>query len=355
MAEFQTPGVYVEETSFRATAIIGVPTSFTGFVGVVGGQAPPVSDVLTSSLEFREKFPAAAPALADAVTAFFGNGGGRLYVSGTATPDRAGVAAALAALPEVDVVAAPGLTDPGIAAALIADVEAPRRYRFALIDPPPSLDVAGVRAFRTGLDSRHAALYWPWVVTAAGTVAPSGFIAGIFNRSDVERGVWKAPANEVVRGATGFEHAVDAAEQDALNPLGINCLRDFPSRGLRVWGARTLSSDPAWKYVSVRRQLDWLQHSLDTGLQWTVFEPNAERLWSQVRDTAREFLMQHWQAGALLGATPEQAFFVRCDRTTMTQDDIDNGRLVLEVGVAAVRPGEFVIFRIGLWTAERRG
>ncbi len=354
MAVFKTPGVFVEEIPLRVRAIVGVPTAVAGFVGTVGEGASPAPASVTATAEFTRLYAGAAPALADAVAAFFGNGGARVHISGAATPDATGVAAALAALPEVDVVAAPGMTDTGIAAALIAHVEEPGCYRFALVDPPPGLDVAGVTAFRTGLECARAALYWPWVVTPAGPVAPSGFIAGIYARTDIERGVWKAPANEIVRGATGFEHAVDTAGQDLLGPLGINCLRAFPDRGLRVWGARTLSSDPDWKYINVRRQLDWLQHSLDAGLQWAVFEPNGERLWEDVRDAIRKFLMQHWHDGALLGNKPERAFFVLCDRTTMTQDDIDNGRLIVEIGVAPLRPAEFVVFRIGLWTADRK-
>ena len=355
MAVFKTPGIFVEETGFHTHAIAGVPTGTAGFVGTVGDGAPDVAAPVVATREFALNYPAAAPALASAVAAFFDNGGKRLFISAAATPDAAGVAAALAALPEVDVVAAPGLTEPGIAAALIAHVEEPGRYRFALIDPPPGLDLAGVGDFRAGLECSHAALYWPWVVTPAGPVAPSGFIAGLFNRTDIERGVWKAPANEVVRGATGFEHAVDDGEQDVLNPLGINCLRSFPGRGPRVWGARTLSSDPDWKYVNVRRQLDWLEHSVEAGLQWAVFEPNGQALWNRVRDTVRDFLHQHWIDGALLGIKPEQAFFVLCDRTTMSQNDLENGRLIVEVGVAPLRPAEFVTLRIGLWTADWKG
>lgn len=353
MAVFKTPGIFVEELGLRTHAITGVPTGTAGFVGITG--APDLPEPVVAQSEFARKYPAAAPALASAVAAFFENGGNRLFVAGAATPDEAGVAAALAALPEVDVVAAPGLTDAGIAAALIAHVDEPGRYRFALIDTPPGLDVADVRAFRAGLECSHAALYWPWVVTPAGPVAPSGFIAGIFKRTDTERGVWKVPANEIVRGAIGFEHAVDDAEHDILNPLGINCLRTFPGRGLRVWGARTLSSDPEWRYVNVRRQLDWLEHSIEAGLQWAVFEPNGQPLWTRVRDTVRDFLHQHWRDGALLGIKPEQAFFVLCDRTTMTQNDLANGRLIVEVGVAPLRPAEFVTLRIGLWTADWKG
>jgi len=353
MGEFLHPGMFVEETGFRAKPIAGVPTGTAGFVRVSTDPARPGPFTSVQAFE-QNNVPW------DAARAFFEEGGKRLFVAHAATADGADVAAALAGLDAADavrpggpdIVAAPGLAGPGIAPALIAHAEA--RRRFALIDPPPRLDVAGVRAFRTGLDSSHAALHWPWIVTAAGTEPPAPRIAGIVARVDAERGVWKAPANEMVRGATGVDHAVTKTEQDILNLLGINCLRSFEGRGHRVWGARTLSSDPERKYVSVRRQLDWLECSLDAGLAWTVFESNDEPLWANVRAMVTDFLTRQWQDGALQGDKPEQAFFVHADRTTMTQDDIDNGRLAVLIGVAPVKPAEFVIIRIGLWTADRK-
>jgi hypothetical protein len=183
---------------------------------------------------------------------------------------------------------------------------------------------------------------------------PSGFICGIYARNDIERGVFKAPANEVVRGALRFERDVSFGEQEMLNPLGVNCLRFFPGRGYRVWGARTASSDPEWKYVNIRRYFNYLEASIDRGTQWAVFEPNGERLWANIRTTVSDFLYNEWVTGALLGTRPEEAFFVRCDRSTMTQNDLDNGRLVCLIGVAALKPAEFVIFRIGQKTADAR-
>ena len=179
-------------------------------------------------------------------------------------------------------------------------------------------------------------------------------MCGVYARTDVERGVWKAPANETVRGALRFETDVTAGQQELLNPAGVNCLRALPGRGLRVWGARTASSDPEWKYVNVRRYFNYLERSIDRGTQWAVFEPNGERLWANVREAVGNFLYSEWVSGALLGREPAQAYFVRCDRTTMTQNDIDNGRLVCLVGVAAVKPAEFVIFRVGQKTADGR-
>ena len=217
-----------------------------------------------------------------------------------------------------------------------------------------------MRAFRALYDSSHAAFYYPWVrvmdpLTGQENVYPrSGFVAGIYARNDVERAVYKAPANEVVRLALGFETMVTKGQQEVLNPEGVNCFRFFEGRGMRLWGARTMSSDPEWKYVNVRRYFCYLERSIDRGTQWAVFEPNGERLWANVRRTVEDFLLNEWQNGALLGDKPERAYFVKCDRSTMTQNDLDNGRLVCLVGVAALKPAEFVIFRIGQWTADRK-
>ena len=186
------------------------------------------------------------------------------------------------------------------------------------------------------------------------TLPPSGFVCGIYARNDVERGVYKAPANEVVRGALRFESDINFATQEVLNPIGVNVLRFLSGRGYRLWGARLASSDPEWKYVSDRRYFNFLEASIDRGTQWAVFEPNGERLWTNIRQTISDFLLNEWQSGALLGSSVEQAFFVRCDRSTMTQNDLDNGRLVCLIGVAIIRPAEFVIFRIGQKTAEAR-
>ena len=182
----------------------------------------------------------------------------------------------------------------------------------------------------------------------------AGFVSGIYARTDVLHGVFKAPANEVVLGAIDFERQLNKAQQDILNPLGVNCFRFFEGRGLRLWGARTISSDPEWKYISVRRYFAYLEHSIDRGTQWAVFENNNEALWANVRRTIEDFLFNEWRNGALLGTKPEQAFFVRCDRSTMTQNDLDNGRLICLIGVAVVKPAEFVIFRIGQMTADSR-
>ena len=234
------------------------------------------------------------------------------------------------------------------------------RYRIAVLDSGNDQAIADVRSLRARLDSKYAALYYPWVrildpVTQREiNLPPSGFVAGIYARNDINRAVYKAPANEVVNLAIGFEQLLNKSQQDVLNPEGINCFRYFVGRGFRLWGARTISSDPEWKYVNLRRYFAYLEHSIDKGTQWAVFEPNGEALWANIRRTVEDFLFNEWVSGALLGDKPEKAFFVRCDRSTMTQNDLDNGRLVCQVGIAPLRPAEFVIFRIGQWTADRK-
>jgi phage tail sheath protein FI len=232
------------------------------------------------------------------------------------------------------------------------------RYRIAVLDSGDQLAVADVRAMRGQLDSTYAAFYYPWVkivdpITGNDlNVPPSGFVAGIYARNDINRAVFKAPANEVVSLAIGFEKLINKGQQEVLNPEGINCFRFFEGRGYRLWGARLISSDPEWKYVNLRRYFAYLERSIDVGTQWAVFEPNGPPLWTNVRRTISDFLLNEYRSGALLGDTPSQAFFVRCDRSTMTQNDLDNGRLVCLIGVAPVYPAEFVIFRIGQWTAS---
>lgn len=234
------------------------------------------------------------------------------------------------------------------------------RYRIAVIDSGDNQSIGQVRAMRAQLDSTYGALYYPWVRVIDPLsqremyAPPSGFVAGIFARNDINRAVYKAPANEVVNLAVGFERFLNKSQQEVLNPEGINCFRFFEGRGMRLWGARTISSDPEWKYVNLRRYFIYLERSIDKGTQWAVFEPNGEQLWANVRRTIEDFLLNEWQNGALLGDKPDKAYFVKCDRSTMSQNDLDNGRLVCLIGVAPLRPAEFVIFRIGQWTADRK-
>ncbi len=227
--------------------------------------------------------------------------------------------------------------------------------RMAIIDPPPGLNAQGIREWRVeaaGYDSKYATLYWPWVKVfdpASGTntfVPPSGHMAGIWGRSDDTRGVHKAPANEVVRGAISIELNITKSEHDLLNPIGVNAIRSFPGRGIRVWGARTLSSDPAWRYINVRRLFNYLEESILQGTDWVVFEPNDPNLWSKIRRTIAGFLVNEWRKGALFGGTPGEAFFVKCDGETNPAEGIDAGQVVCEIGIAPVKPAEFVIFRL---------
>ncbi|MEU5641254.1 phage tail sheath C-terminal domain-containing protein [Streptomyces milbemycinicus] len=272
---------------------------------------------------------------------------------------RTGIAA-LEDIDEVAVCAVPGVWSGTVESALVTHCEL-LRDRFAILDPQDGLDIEGIQAFREPFDTKYAALYHPWLVTrdpATGRdieVPPSGHMAGIYARVDVERGVHKAPANAVIRGirlTDGIAQDITKRHQDLLNPKGINALRFFPGMGHRVWGARTLSSDSSWKYINVRRLFLYLEESIDEGTQWVVFEPNDEALWALVRQTVTNFLTTVWRSGALAGTTPDEAFFVACDRTTMTEDDLANGRLICVIGVAPVFPAEFVIFRIQQKTRE---
>jgi uncharacterized protein len=269
---------------------------------------------------------------------------------------------------DVSIVAVPGQTRPAVQGALIAHCEN-MRYRFAVLDgpPPPNDSLNDAQSQRQQFDTKYAAFYHPWLLipdpyppslanVAAYPVPPSGHVTGIYARTDIERGVHKAPANEVVRGIIGLQRRLNKSEHDLLNPspVNINVIRDFreQSRGIRVYGGRVITSDPDWKYVNVRRLVIFIESSINRGLQWVVFEPNAEPLWARVRRSISNFLTLVWRNGGLEGTKVEEAYFVKCDRTTMTQTDIDSGRLICVVGIAPVKPAEFVIVRIGLWTAH---
>jgi phage tail sheath protein FI len=227
--------------------------------------------------------------------------------------------------------------------------------RIAILDAPQGLKPQEVKEWRVDTaryDSKYAALYYPWIkVSDPATnqiiaVPPSGHVAGIYARNDTTRGVHKAPANEVVRGAIDVEMQITKGEQDQLNPEGVNCIRAFPGRGIRVWGARTLSSDPSWRYVNVRRFFNFVEKSIEGGTHWVVFEPNDIDLWERISRNVTAFLTTQWRAGALFGATPEQAFYVKCDSETNPPDTIDAGQVITEIGMAPVKPAEFVVFRL---------
>lgn len=277
----------------------------------------------------------------------------------------------LARVDDISIVAAPGYASfsdrEGIQGALITHAETRKAYRIAVLDTRAGIIPTEALTDKSVIDSSYAAIYYPWVVVSNPlarpddasiareiTLPPSGFICGIYARNDIARSVAKSPGNEIVRGALRFERNISHAEQEVLNPRGVNCLRFFPGRGYRLWGSRTASSDPEWKYIGPRRFFLYLEHSIDRSTQWAVFENNGPQLWANVREAVTSFLYNEWRSGNLLGTTPEEAFFVRCDRSTMTQNDLDNGRLICLIGVAVLKPAEFVIFRIGQKTADAR-
>lgn len=266
--------------------------------------------------------------------------------------------AALATINEISLLLAPDEVRPGLAPVtdLVLDQCEQLRDRFGLVS---ALEAPGaLNLLAPHRESSYGAFYFPWIQIYDATdatrrmIPPTGHIAGIFARVDRERGVHKAPANESLRGVLGLQVAITQAEQDILNPKGVNVVRAFPGLGIRVWGARTMASDPLWKYVNVRRLTIFIEQSIDEGTKWVVFEPNGEALWANIRQSISSFLMNLWLTGALQGVRSDEAFFVRCDRTTMTQDDIDNGRVICLIGIAPVRPAEFVILRFQRQTAS---
>lgn len=259
---------------------------------------------------------------------------------------------------DVSMMAVPGVTIPDVQLSLVAHCEA-LKSRFAVLDVPRTRKkVDEILEYKDMFDSSYAALYHPWIETNDPVakkrffLPPSATICGIYARCDLSIGVQKAPANEVLRACTGLEYSYNNGEQDRLNPAGVNLIRTFPGRGIRVWGARTCSSNTNWKYVNVRRLFIFLEESIKANTNWVVFEPNTELLWARVQRSVEMFLTSVWNSGALSGTTPEEAFFVKIGRDTMTQDDIDNGRLICVIGVSPVKPAEFVIFRIGQQTAD---
>ncbi|MFN0095943.1 MAG: phage tail sheath family protein [Dehalococcoidia bacterium] len=285
--------------------------------------------------------------------------------------DRTGLGG-LEAIDDVTMVAAPdvmaayqagALDMDGVKAVQLALIAHCERLgdRVAIIDTPPDLGAQDMFKWRmetAGYDSKYAAMYYPWIQVANPTpgagattvlVPPSGHMAGIWARSDGERGVHKAPANEVIRGVIGIPINVTSGEQGVLNPVGVNCIRSFPGRGIRVWGARTLSSDPSWRYLNVRRLFNYVEKSIERGTQWVVFEPNDYALWQRVKRDVSAFLKRTWMGGALFGQTPEEAFYVKCDAENNPIETRDVGQLIVDIGLAPVKPAEFVIFRISQW------
>lgn len=386
MPNYLTPGIYVEEVSTGTRSIQGVSTTVAAFVG----RAPNPEAHLHRAVaingwpQFLKEYGGAAikgSHLARAVFGFFGNGGQRCYVvnignSPTITGDerrREGLSA-LEVVDEVSMIAAPGFSDAASHDALLSQCEK-LKDRIALLDPPEDVDdidrltrVATVKApgaaagegeppgLRPRLsDPGYGAFYFPWFTVRDPlapdqlvNVPPSGHIAGICARTDVARGVHKAPANEIVRGALGLVRDVTREEQAELNSSGVNCIRYFPRAGIRVWGARTVADAASeWRYLNVRRLFNFVEESIALGTGWTVFEPNDPTLWKSIKRDVGAFLTRLWRDGALMGATPEEAFFVQCDAQTNPQENIDAGQVTAIIGLAPVKPAEFIVFRIG--------
>jgi phage tail sheath protein FI len=396
---YLSPGVYVEEVDRGSKPIEAVGTNTVGFLGE-SAKGPVNEPVLITNWSTFVKtfgdFAQCSPHLAHAVYGFFNNGGSRCFivnVGGGAEEteltqaiaagdkkdgkdkDKAPVPAPKAGpvdkdalyigrdrgpgqrsgikcfeeVDEIAIVAAPGQISPAVQDALLTHCET-RKDRFAILDSPESIQ-GGIDRLPKPRDSKYGAYYFPWIQVYDPDrgnvyVPPSGHIAGVYSRTDSERGVHKAPANETIRGALGLKYAVSKGEQDLLNPKGINAIRNL-NGAVRIWGARTLSTDPSWRYINVRRLFIMVESSIERATQWVVFEPNDHRLWKRVTRTISSFLTLLWRNGALMGTSPEQAFYVKCDEETNPAEVVDAGQLVVEIGLAPVKPAEFVIFRIG--------
>jgi uncharacterized protein len=390
---YLSPGVYVEEVDRGSKPIEAVGTNTVGFLGESSKGPLNESVLITNWSQFVKTFgdfKDCSEHLAHAVYGFFNNGGSRCFVvnvgapEGVATAPKAanaekkdekapnqvvvggggrdglfigrdggpGARTGLKCLDEVDEIAiilAPGQVSPAVQDALLSHCET-RKDRFAILDSPETIQ-GGVDKLPKPRDSKYGAYYFPWIQVYDPDkgnifVPPSGHIAGVYSRTDSERGVHKAPANEIIRGALGMKYNVSKGEQDLLNPKGINAIR-FMNGAIRIWGARTLSTDPSWRYINVRRLFIMVESSIERATQWVVFEPNDHRLWKRVQRTIASFLTLLWRNGALMGTAPEQAFYVKCDDETNPPEVIDAGQLVVEIGLAPVKPAEFVIFRIG--------
>ncbi len=389
MPTYMTPGIYMEEISGGTRPIMAVGTSTAAFLGVAPAAGKHLNEpvaVSNWSQFIREFVDEDSPStdLARAVFGFFNNGGSRCYVInvGKGNPiagderKRTGISA-LETVDEARIIAAPGYTDILSYEALISHCEK-MKNRFAILDSPVQVDnldalkkvgTAGVstedgqikkaksdHAFRPR-ETDCAAFYFPWITArdplSSGSIVKtplSGHLAGVYARTDAIRGVHKAPANEPIRGALDVCYKVTREEQGELNAAGVNCIRFFPDSGIRVWGARTLAPEASeWRYISVRRLFNMIEESIERGTSWTVFEYNDPRTWKSIERDIRAFLTLVWRDGALKGATPEQAFFVKCDEETNPPEVIDAGRLVTEIGIAPVKPAEFIIFRIFQW------
>jgi len=370
---YKAPGVYREDVYVRPA--VRLPTGVPGFVGFgqTSGGGPALLHRAEKLAEHFEAATGVAGYLADAVAGFFANGGTRCYVVGADAGSNQEQAltdalARLGPLADLDLVAVPDamtLTEDQarqrVQQAMLAHCDG-HGNRFAVLDAPdgrdPQIDATmALKAWRQaitvgGADPANAALYYPWVKVLSGSVMggrpvpPCGHVAGIFARSDARVGVFKAPANEPLNGVLDLEFPIDAGTQEQLNPEGVNCLRAFPGRGLRVWGARTLSLDPNWRYINVRRLFLTLTRWVERNLTWAAFEPNTPRLWLRIQRELNVHLGNLWQAGALKGTTAAEAFYVKCDAETNPADEREQGRVATEIGLAIALPAEFIVARI---------
>lgn len=399
MPNYQTPGVYVEEIESGSKPIEAGATNIVGFLGIAEKGPVNQATLVTNWTQYTKIFGGLHEGgwLGHGVYQFFQNGGTKCYINNLAEPkpkkgeasqkngDKAAEKADEPAnsakyevknldniakliigkdegvgkksglhlfdeIQDISLICAPGVTDPAAQDAILTHCEK-NRFRFAVLDSPETLD-GGIDTMPMPRDSIMGAYYFPWVqmydmVADQNIYAPpSGGICGVYGRVDSTRGVHKAPANELFKTALGLKYNLTDAEQDMLNPKGINCIRDFPGRGIRVWGARTISSNPEWRYVNVRRLFCMVEQALQNGTNWVVFEPNTRDLWKKITRNITAFLLNIWKSGALFGNTPEEAFYVRCDDELNPPESIDAGYVTIELGLAPAKPAEFVVFRV---------
>lgn len=373
---FRTPGVYVEEISARQKPIEGLATSITAFIGLNSSAADsdyrrPIASYQEYTAIFGECSQMQSHGkvtiinyLGYAVQSFFENGGRKCYIAALPQLNVDAYRAALNSLQAIDdicLVAAPGYSALAESAAqqisqLLVEHCEKSRYRFALLDSPPNASNQQLIHTKQSLHSAYAALYTPWLIVndcrrdKEILVPPCGVVAGVLARVDMNYGVWKAPSNDEIRGIIGFERYIDNIEQSELAPRGINVLRNVTARGYRIWGIRTTSDDEQWRYVPVKRLAMYIEHSILKGIDWAVFEPNEEPLWASVQGEVGLFLDKLWRSGAFQGARATEAYFVRVDRATMTERDILEGRMYIEVGFAPLKPAEFIVLRMCIKT-----
>lgn len=365
----KAPGVYKSEIflPLQPRLLTGVP----GFVGFVKDKKATEPIALHRKDDFQSNFESLPDSyLSDAVSGFFLNEGERCYVAAVKINsgwDAKALKAALdllAPLTDLDLIAVPDAMMPGVSG---DEVKLLQQYmlehcakvgeRMAILDAVRGQNEEDVKRQRVSItmglsEPVNGALYYPWIKTIEGKlIPPCGHVAGIFARSDARAGVFKAPANEEIRGALDLEQPVDNSAQGRLNSAGINCLRAFPGRGIRVWGARTLSNEADWRYISVRRLFLTLQRWIDLNMAWANFEPNTQQLWGRITRELSSYLSELWRVGALRGQTADEAFYIKCDSETNPPETREAGQTITEIGLAPTAPAEFIVVRIVHHTA----